>query len=630
MPKILSASLSDQGRRRSNNEDFVTFFEPIDPKERQANGCLYIVADGIGGASSRGERASEYAAKKVLYDYFQPSNLKPIERLREAIQHVNKDIFNYTEESKHVPRMATTMVAAVIRDNTLLVINVGDSRAYLIRNGKAMQITRDHSIIGEMLANGELTEEEALHSRIKNRLTRSIGGEAEVHVQVYDPIVLQAGDKILLCTDGLTRYALSQKIAELTAGGAPDEISQRLVRYANEHGGADNVSVILVLYEAGPDSPNVFPPPMYSHPLLEINNNADVAAIPSRRGSLDLDEDETELGRARIESEDATELEIPTTGPIGILWVTSGFRRGKYYPIRNGTIIGRRDGDLILDDPKVSGSHAKFTMEGNQFIIWDLGSSSGTYVNGKRIRERTLLTENNLIKIGNTTFVIKLLTQKANTELIKRSENRESIQEKEHFRISVSYPLCLAKRFASILIFHFYLPEYHADVQRSVRSEFKDYGSSETVDYASSVRIRQKVKIKLSNPNFSFSDSGIKIVDDSINKITFLVQPNDNCEPGSHKILVSIVDADADYELESITINVQVVDFAFDHVSRPLLSKAFAIVLGVGSFAMFILTFLEQIDKTFGLTYGTAAGVLALAIYVNFYNLYQRIRPNTP
>ena len=136
--------------------------------------------------------------------------------------------------------------------------------------------------------------------------------------------------------------------------------------------------------------------------------------------------------------------------------------------------------------------------------------------------------------------------------------------------------------------------------------------------------------MKISSPIFSFSDSGIKVIDNPVNKVTFLVMPNDSCEPGSHKILISILDAETDREFESITINVQVVDFAFDHISRPLLSRVGAVVLGIGSFAMFILTFLEQIDKTVGLTSGTAAGVLAAVVYANFYNFYQRIRPNTP
>ena len=110
--------------------------------------------------------------------------------------------------------------------------------------------------------------------------------------------------------------------------------------------------------------------------------------------------------------------------------------------------------------------------------------------------------------------------------------------------------------------------------------------------------------------------------------MVFLGKPRDNCEPGSRKILVLILNAKTDQELESFTVNV--VGFVFDHVSRPLFSRISTVILGVGSFAMFTLAFLEQIDKTVGLTSGTAAGVMADGIYASFYNLYQRIRSNTP
>ena len=101
MPNLLSIKLSDLGRKRGNNEDYVTLFEPTDPIELQVSGCLYIVADGVGGAS-KGERASQYAADKVLYEYYQPTNLEPVERLRQAIVRANQDIFNYAQDSEHV------------------------------------------------------------------------------------------------------------------------------------------------------------------------------------------------------------------------------------------------------------------------------------------------------------------------------------------------------------------------------------------------------------------------------------------------------------------------------------------------------------------------------------------------
>jgi pSer/pThr/pTyr-binding forkhead associated (FHA) protein len=137
------------------------------------------------------------------------------------------------------------------------------------------------------------------------------------------------------------------------------------------------------------------------------------------------DEEETELGRGM--RDDVTELEVKTgVGPLAMLWVTEGPRRGKFYPIRHGTLIGRKEGSLILDDPKVSGTHAKFTMEKDDLFIWDFGSANGTYVNGKKIREATLLEENDVVKIGDTFFVVKLLESKPKRRTNRMSEGKKS------------------------------------------------------------------------------------------------------------------------------------------------------------------------------------------------------------
>lgn len=242
---LKSAKQVQQGRKKRNNEDYVTLFEPTDLRDLQASGCLYLLADGVGGAA-RGERASQYAADKVIFEYFEYPELEPSERLRRAIFGASVDIFSYASQSTRVTRMATTIIAAVIREDLLYVANVGDSRAYLIRAGQAIQLTRDHSVVGEMVADGAMTEEEAMASKIKNRLTRSVGGDAEVHVQLYDPLQLYPGDRILLCSDGLTRYANRQKVGELAAQGTPEEIAKRCIGFAKARGAADDISVITV------------------------------------------------------------------------------------------------------------------------------------------------------------------------------------------------------------------------------------------------------------------------------------------------------------------------------------------------------------------------------------------------
>ena len=144
-----------------------------------------------------------------------------------------------------------------------------------------------------------------------------------------------------------------------------------------------------------------------------VDEEAPTELGPSRkRGGrfLDVDdEEETELGKQYRRGEDITELDVVSTGILGILWVKEGHRRGQIYKIKDGYVLGRKDGDLILDDPKISSPHAKFTIEDEQFVVWDFGSRNGTFVNGERIRAATPLKENDTIKMGDSIFVFKVL-----------------------------------------------------------------------------------------------------------------------------------------------------------------------------------------------------------------------------
>ncbi len=142
----------------------------------------------------------------------------------------------------------------------------------------------------------------------------------------------------------------------------------------------------------------------------EEEEQTDLGRGHRQRGFLDEDE-ETELGK-RSRGEDETEVDFVETGAQAILWVKEGNRRGKIYKVKDGTIVSRvsrKDADLIIDDPKISDPHAKFTCEGTQFVIWDFGSRNGTFVNGERIRAATPLKENDQVKMGNTVFVLKVL-----------------------------------------------------------------------------------------------------------------------------------------------------------------------------------------------------------------------------
>ncbi len=154
----------------------------------------------------------------------------------------------------------------------------------------------------------------------------------------------------------------------------------------------------------------------------------------------------------------------------------------------------------------------------------------------------------------------------------------------------------------------------------------KEFGAQKVAEHAWDIELNKglKIRIKLSSPVLSFSDPVIKQVENDLTIARFTAIPNDNCRPGTHYGILSIADAETQFEYESISFAVQVADFAFDHVSRPLLSKTMSAVLGLGSLIMFILTALEQVDKTFGLTAGTAAAVLTSTILVRLWSLFQQ------
>lgn len=222
----LSAGIRrDIGKKRKSNQDFVSYFEPSSTEELQQSGCLYVVADGVGGAI-RGEKASEYAVKALLHLYYLNQHLKPAERLAQIIPNIGNEIFMYAQQQGGNHKMATTMVVAVILGTRLTVANVGDSRAYLIRGGSATQITNDHR-------QGE------------NRLTRSVGGELNVKVDIFE-MDLQQGDRILLCSDGFHRYFNNREIADLAINGLPPAVAHRMIQESLNRGGADNISVILI------------------------------------------------------------------------------------------------------------------------------------------------------------------------------------------------------------------------------------------------------------------------------------------------------------------------------------------------------------------------------------------------
>jgi PPM family protein phosphatase len=254
MLKFDTYARSDIGKVRTNNEDSFGAAEPRDPQPLSQSGWIYVVADGMGG-HQEGERASAFAVDALLKGYYLQPNLPPEKRLRELFLEINQNLINYTKENLQPgERTGTTLVAAVLRGDKLWVASVGDSRLYLIREGGLRQITRDHTVIAELVRAGSIKKEEAAESKYRNRLSRSIGSESRVEVDVFPSIPMHRGDILLLCTDGLTQYATSDAILG-AAHGTAQEIADRLIQFANDCGGTDNITVSVIRVEGHPRLP---------------------------------------------------------------------------------------------------------------------------------------------------------------------------------------------------------------------------------------------------------------------------------------------------------------------------------------------------------------------------------------
>lgn len=256
MIRIRAAGLSDVGLTRTHNEDC---FE-IDPGH-----LAYVVADGMGG-HSHGEVASRIAVKAIRefveltadHDSTWPiaydSKLKRhSNRLKAAVRIAHDKVLKAIRNDASLAGMGTTVVGLLANKSTAAVAHVGDSRVYRFRDGKLELLTQDHTWVNEQVVAGYLSEDQARAHPLKNVVTRALGGETDVLVDVRE-FEMEPGDLYLLCSDGLTTMMSDEDIAErLAAKVPPDELCRSLVRDANARGGLDNVTVILLSVEEAPE-----------------------------------------------------------------------------------------------------------------------------------------------------------------------------------------------------------------------------------------------------------------------------------------------------------------------------------------------------------------------------------------
>jgi protein phosphatase len=225
---------SDLGRQRQGNEDNYFVRAP-----------LFVVADGMGGAQA-GEVASEMAVESFGGGLPDGS---PADALVRVIEDANRRIHDRSRAEAQRAGMGTTVTAAYVGEREVTIAHVGDSRAYVLRDGELTRLTRDHSLVGELVARGKLTEEQAETHPQRSVITRALGPEPDVQVDVQ-AYQARAGDVFMVCSDGLTSMVPEARVRELlTAAGSLEQAGRELIAAANDAGGRDNITVILFRLE---------------------------------------------------------------------------------------------------------------------------------------------------------------------------------------------------------------------------------------------------------------------------------------------------------------------------------------------------------------------------------------------
>lgn len=234
-------SATDIGQKRKMNQDYI--FASDAPVGNLPN--LFVVADGMGGHNA-GDYASSHAVLTMVDEVRRDEGINVVRVLRHAIESANTRIVEDARSDESLFGMGTTLVAAAVVGEFAYVANVGDSRLYLINDG-IRQVTRDHSLVEEMIRMGEIRPEEARTHPDKNIITRAIGAEDTVDIDFFE-VELKQGDTLLMCSDGLSNMVEDERIGELVraSGGDLAQKGEALVREANQNGGKDNIAIILV------------------------------------------------------------------------------------------------------------------------------------------------------------------------------------------------------------------------------------------------------------------------------------------------------------------------------------------------------------------------------------------------
>ena len=236
---------TDIGLQRESNQDSYA------AGELPGAVAWAVVCDGMGGAAG-GNFASSTAVKviseRITSSYRDGMSASSIRNmLTSAIAAANISVYDMSKADPELTGMGTTVVVAIVVDNNVFIAHAGDSRAYILSDGSLNQLTKDHSIVQEMIDHGTLTPDEAKVDPRKNIITRALGVDYELRID-FDIADISENDVLILCTDGLTNFVEPQEIYELTGDGKFYEYAERLVARANDNGGGDNITVVTVSY----------------------------------------------------------------------------------------------------------------------------------------------------------------------------------------------------------------------------------------------------------------------------------------------------------------------------------------------------------------------------------------------
>lgn len=241
-PFVIVAA-SDRGSVRERNEDYFGVFDPETDELAEKRGVLIVVADGMGGHFS-GAEASRAMVEAMGEIYYENNGEHALDELHRAFHEGNRRVFDMVGGGRK-GLAGTTCTAAVLFPDQIYLAHAGDSRAYMISSGGIHQLTRDHSVVGDMVRKGMLSREQARSHPHRNVITRAVGLREDVEPDIHEDISFQTGDTMLICSDGLFSMLSDDVIESIVSGNPPRKACDELIKKANSAGGEDNITVVL-------------------------------------------------------------------------------------------------------------------------------------------------------------------------------------------------------------------------------------------------------------------------------------------------------------------------------------------------------------------------------------------------